>query len=259
MYSTSLFIIIAFFLLNNAIAQRPPKSDSANNNKKVMSVKANLSESSVLLVKRCDDFNVTGNGDNDEWKKTGWNTMTKLDVGGENYESKFKLLYSSSGIYVLFYGEDKKITTRYDQDFENLYEGDVFEVFFHTDPKTPLYFEYEINQLNKEVVLIIPNFKGKFYGWIPWHYENERRIKKNVVITGGKMEANANISSWSAELFFPYKLFNPLENVPPKRGTIWNANFYRLDYDNGNMTKWAWAPVKNSFHEYEKFGSLKFE
>lgn len=237
-----LLTITTFVLLNNIIAQT--LQDSKVNS---------------LQVKKCSDFDVTGKGNNAEWGKTEWNPMARLDTGGKGYESKFKILYSSTGIYVLFNAKDNKISAKYNRDFENLYEGDVFEVFFHTNPKVPLYFEYEINQLNKEVVLIIPNFKGKFYGWIPWHYENERRIKKGIDIVGGKMEANASINSWSAELFFPYKLFNPLENVPPQSGTVWNANFYRLDYDNGNTMKWSWAPVKNSFHEFEKFQTIKFE
>ncbi len=233
-----LLTIIILLLLNKIIAQK---------------------SHDPLLVRQCNDFEVTGKGNNAEWGKTEWNLLTKLDTSGQKYESKFKILYSSTGIYVLFNGKDNKITTRFDQDFENLYEGDVFEVFFHTNTKLPLYFEYEINQLNKELVLIIPHLKGSIYGWIPWHYENERRMKKMVDIVGGKMEKNGIISSWRAELFFPYKLFNPLENVPPESGTVWNANFYRLDYDSGNMAKWSWAPIKNSFHEFEKFWPIKFE
>ncbi len=185
--------------------------------------------------------------------------MTKLDTGGRNYESRFKILYSTTGIYLFFNGEDSKITTEFDQDFGNLFKGDVFEAFFHTDPTLPLYFEYEVNQLNKELVLIIPNLKNSSYGWIPWHYENERQIKKAVNIVGGKMESGSSLSSWSAELFFPYDLFKPLQNVPPASGTVWNANFYRLDYDSGKGIKWAWAPIKKSFHEFEKFPQIKFE
>lgn len=236
------FIITTFLFSCNVIAQ----------NSAVGKIK-------TLIVKKCADFDITGNGSNPEWGKTEWNLMTKLDTGGHNYESKFKILYSSAGIYVLLNGKDNKITTRFNKDFENLFEGDVFEVFFHTNPKSPVYLEYEINQLNKELVLIIPNFKGKFYGWIPWHYEDERRMKKMVDIAGGKMETGADITSWSAELFFPYKLFNPLENVPPVSGTVWNANFYRIDYDGGNMSEWSWAPVKSSFHEFEKFWPIKFQ
>ncbi|MEJ7682400.1 MAG: carbohydrate-binding family 9-like protein [Segetibacter sp.] len=257
-----LFAIITFLIFNNAIAQKSqdsPYYQTAKKPEKYITGKENIYNVNSLLVKKCNDFSVTGKGDNSEWDKANWNNLTKLDTGGQNYESKFKILYSSTGIYVLLNGKDGKITTKFDQDFENLYEGDVFEVFFHPNPKLPLYLEYEINQLNKELVLIIPHLKESIYGWIPWHYENERRMKKMVDITGGKMEANAIIDSWSAELFFPYKLFNPLENVPPKSGTVWNANFYRLDYDSGNMIKWSWAPVKNSFHEFEKFWPIKFE
>ncbi|MEJ7767715.1 MAG: carbohydrate-binding family 9-like protein [Chitinophagaceae bacterium] len=212
-----------------------------------------------LLVLKCNDFNVNGRGTNPEWNKTKWNMLVKLDSGGSNYESKFKILYSSTGIYVLFYGKDKKISTRFDKDFQDLYQGDVFEVFFHPNPALPLYFEYEINQLNKELVLLVPHFGNRVHGWLPWHYEKNRMVKKAVTVADGKMELNASISSWNAELFFPYTLFSPLENVPPVSGTVWNANFYRLDYDSGKMIKWAWSPVEKSFHEFEKFSQVKFE
>lgn len=216
-------------------------------------------ETTSLLVKKCPDFNLTGKGDNNEWTRTEWNYLIKLDTGGKTYTSKFKILYSEKGIYVLFNGDDDKISTQFDKDFENLFKGDVFEVFFHTDSKTPIYLEYEINQLNKELVLLVPNINGRAYGWIPWHYEKDRIIKKMVNVVSGKKIANAPITSWSAELFFPYDLFSPLGNVPPTSGTIWDANFYRLDYDSGKMIKWAWGPVQNSFHELDKFRLIKFE
>src|SRR5215204_6260018 len=65
---------------------------------------------SALLVKKCNDFAVTGNGTDPEWTKTEWNPLTKLDEGGKPNASKFKILYSETGIYVLFQGEDEKIT-----------------------------------------------------------------------------------------------------------------------------------------------------
>ena len=212
-----------------------------------------------LLVRKCSDFNVTGRGDNHEWTRADWNYLTKLDSGGKIYATKFKILYSSQGIYVFFTCDDDKISTPYNKDFGDLFKGDVVEVFFHTDPHTTIYFEYEVNQLSKELVLLVPSINGRAYGWIPWQYENERTVKKMINIAGGDNVSNAPITSWSAELFFPYKLFSPLANVPPASGMIWNANFYRLDYDSGTMVKWAWSPVEKSFHELDKFGSIKFE
>jgi len=130
---------------------------------------------------------------------------------------------------------------------------------FQADTKTPIYLEYEINQLDKELVLIVPNINGNFYGWVPWRYENERRVIKKIAVEGGKIETGSKIKAWSAELFFPYQLFSPLSNVPPISGTTWNANFYRLDYDSGKMIKWAWAPINRSFHEFEKYKPIRFE
>jgi len=233
-------LVICLGSINSASAENPPAAQP-------------------LLVKKGQDFSITGNGSNSEWDKATWNKLIKLDPEGEEYPTRFKILYSGKGIYLLFEGKDNKITTKFDKDFDNLFNGDVFEVFFHPDPKMPLYFEYEINPLNKELVLIIPNLNGKIHGWIPWHYENDRRVVKQVNIEGGKMEAGGTIKSWNAELFFPYELFNPLSNVPPVSGTIWNANFYRLDYDSGKMVKWTWTPINQSFHEFEKFKPIKFE
>jgi cellulose/xylan binding protein with CBM9 domain len=212
-----------------------------------------------LLVRKCNDFSVNGKGDNGEWQKTKWVALNKINEGGKNYESKFKIMYSATGMYVLFNGEDDKITSAYKNDFDSLFFADVFEVFFHPDISEPVYFEYEISPLNKELVLLILNRKGKMGGWVPWHYGDKNKIIKNVNINGGQMEPGASIKSWSAEIFFPYKILNPLLNVPPVSGMRWNANFCRLDYDTGNQDMWSWSPVKKSFHEFKKYYSLQFE
>lgn len=213
-----------------------------------------------LIVKKCADFQLTGKGDNNEWTKTEWNHLLRQDtVGGRAYTNKFKILYSAKGIYVLFNGDDDKISTQYDKDFGELYRGDVFEVFFHTDPKMPLYLEYEINQLNKELVLLVPNINGKYLGWVPFNYQKDRSIKRMVHVEGGEAAPGKPITSWSAELFFPYELFRPLNNVPPVSGSIWHANFCRLDYDRPVRMKWSWSPVQNTFHEFEKYKSILFE
>jgi hypothetical protein len=144
-------------------------------------------------------------------------------------------------------------------DFMDLWNEDVFEVFLWTDERYPVYFEYEISPLNRELAILVPNFGGRFLGWRPWHYEKDRMIRKAVAVTGGRPEPHADIQGWRAEVFIPYKLLEPLQNVPPRPGTRWRANFYRMDYDAGQRpTQWEWAPVGQTFHEYEKFGDLLF-
>lgn len=214
------------------------------------------SNGDTLTVNSISDFTITGKGDKPQWDSASWVPLTKLDKGVEEYDAKYKILYSKKGIYVLFTGKDKKINSTYKNDFDDLYNADVFEVFFHPNPAMPLYFEYEISALNKELVLLIPNLDGKIMGWRPWHYEKERLVQKAVNIA---KDNQGKMQSWSAECFFPYALLQPLQATPPVKGTVWNANFCRLDYDAGHMVKWSWSPVKVSFHEFKVFRSIRFQ
>ncbi len=138
----------------------------------------------------------------------------------------------------------------------NLWEEDVVEVFLWTDENFPVYFEYELSPYNFELPIMVPNNNGKFLGWLPWHYEGERRTQHatSVIHNNGK-----DISAWVAEFFIPYKLLAPLSNVPPQSGTKWRANMYRIDYDKGSEVPFFWQKVTGTFHEYRKFGTFVFE
>lgn len=222
-------------------------------------VSAQSAERPRLSVKPTGDFEVTGDGTSPSWQQTEWTPLVRRQSDGLPYDSRFKALYSSTGLYLLMDGTDRKLTATMSEDFMDLWHEDVFEVFLWTDERYPVYFEYEISPLNRELAILVPNFGGKFLGWRPWHYERDRMTRKATSITGGQREPHAAIQGWRAEMFFPYTLLQPLQNVPPKPGTRWRANFYRMDYDNGpRPTQWEWAKVGASFHEYEKFGELLF-
>ena len=93
-----------------------------------------------------------------------------------------------------------------------------------------------------------------------WHFLRlSHRRPVIFTVIGGKQESKAAIGGWRAEVFFPYDLLKPLQNVPPEKGTRWRANFYRVDYDDGKVTGWDWARVGRSFHEYHKFGTVIFD
>jgi Carbohydrate family 9 binding domain-like len=205
-----------------------------------------------------DDFEVTGTGDAAAWRKAEWVPLQRRDPGGHAYDTRFKTLYSATGLYVLIDGTDRTLTATMADDFMDLWKEDVFEVFLWTDERYPVYFEYEISPLGRELPIIIPNFGGKFLGWRPWHYDGDRATRKATTTIGGPKQSNATIQGWRAEVFIPYALLQPLQNVPPKPGTTWRANVYRMDYDGGQRAQWEWAHVGPSFHEYEKFGDFVF-
>jgi len=211
-----------------------------------------------LLVKPSEDFEVTGTGENAAWRQVEWTALRRRQPDGHPYDSRFKVLYSMTGLYFLMEGADKKLTATMTEDFMDLWNEDVFEVFLWTDERHSVYFEYEISPLNHELPILIPNFGGQFLGWRPWHFERDRLTRKATSTMGGAVMPHASIEGWRAEFFIPYTLLKPLQNVPPKPGTRWRANFYRVDYDDGKMTQWDWARVGDSFHEFQKFGDLVF-
>ena len=212
-----------------------------------------VGKEAVLEVRKTVDFTINGKGDHPAWDSANWVVMPRQDSSGVMYHTKAKLLYSGKGIYVLFNCEDYKVSASLQQDNADLYNEDVAEIFFWTSEEYPIYFEYEISPLNYELVLMVPNFEGRFLGWIPWHYTGNRTTEHATTIQTNE----GGVSGWTAEVFIPYELLKPLRNVPPSPGTEWRMNMYRIDYDYGSA-EWAWQPVRETFHDFKAFGTLRF-
>ena len=212
-----------------------------------------------LKINKINDFEFTGDGASEEWRKAEWTFIPQRQLNGKELTTKAKILYSESGIYFLFHCQDQKLTSTMNADFMDLWKEDVVEVFLWPDESFPVYFEYEISPLNYELPIIVSNENGDLVRWQPFHYEPNRRTRHATSVEGGKMESNAAISGWTAEFFIPYTLLRPLNNIPPKSGTKWRANFYRVDYDFDKRRFWSWKLTNDTFHDYESFGTIVFE
>ena len=220
---------------------------------------ARLEARKELHVRPTEDFELTGDGSGEAWKKADWAPLSPRTADSTPLETRAKVLYSRKGLYVLMEGADRKVSATIRDDFANLWTEDVFEFFFWPDERDPIYFEYEISPLNRELPILVPNPAGKFLGWRPWHYEGNRKTRKATSTVGGPAESGSAVAAWKAEVFVPYELLSPMRNVPPNPGTRWRANFYRMDYDDPTPKSWDWSRVGPSFHEYRKFGTLVFD
>lgn len=218
-----------------------------------------IAQEQPKLIHKTTNFQVTGSGSAAEWDQADWFEIPQRTHNGEDMKTTAKVLYSDSGMYFLIECEDQKMTSTLTEDNADLYNEDVVEVFLWTDENHPIYFEYEISPLNYELVLLVPNFDGNFLGWIPWHYEGDRRIQHATSVKGGKKESMASIESWTSEFFIPFELLKPLRNVPPVSGMEWRMNIYRMDYDSGERDRWEWQPIEKNFHDYKLFGRIRFE
>ena len=75
----------------------------------------------TLKIKKTADFVLDGAGSNVQWDSAAWVNLIQLDSGIRGYDTKFKVLYSDAGVYVFFTGNDKKVTSTFTKDFENLF------------------------------------------------------------------------------------------------------------------------------------------
>jgi len=250
MKKTSIFLIFILALFS-FLNQGSAGSASVGNPENMMT------DTAIITIKKCQDFKVSGNGSAPQWSITDWVTLPPVGSNPSGYKTAVKILYSETGIYFLFNCGDNKLTSTMQADNLNLWEEDVVEVFLWTSEDFPVYFEYEISPMNYELPILVPNYKGKFLGWLPWNYDGKRTQHETSAI-GGEKKSGAAVSGWMAEIFIPYKLLNPLPKVPPVAGTRWRANMYRVDYDSGT-TRFAWQKTSGNFHEYNSFGTFLFE
>jgi len=213
-----------------------------------------------LAVPSVSDFELTGDGAAPAWERTAWQALSALRDGRSAYATRAKVLYSTKGLYFLVDCEDRQLACSNLPDGADLWKEDVVEAFLWPDPSQRLYFEYEISPLGAQLLLLVPQHDGAFHGWQVWHHEGERLMRAKTAVRGGPKAAQAAVTGWSAEFFVPFALLRGLGNVPPARGTLWRANVYRIDYDDGAPRSWAWDPrASETFHEYWNFGTLRFE
>ena len=109
-----------------------------------------------------------------------------------------------------------------------------------------------------ELPILGPNVDHKFLGWRPWHVRGDRKIQKRVCVSGGEPKSGATISGWTAEVYVPYKLLEPLANVPPKPDRMASELLscrLRQRQDDGM----GLDPCGTELSRIEKFGTLVFD
>ena len=255
-----LFLSILFFMFSSGCGTISPtqQSEPIQQNESIQENDAQM------IVKKTEDFLITGDGSAENWNQAEWAELLQrqFEDMGNRYRSEFKILYSETGIYILYRNEDRILNATIEEHFAELWYEDVVEAFFWTDESGPDYFEYELSPLNYELPLIVSNLDGELVHWIPflnsYHEGSDRKTQHKTTIIGGEKRSGAEIEGWIAEVYIPFKLMHPLKNIFPESGTNWRANFYRVDYDNG-MTSYSWQPYETNFHDYENYGTLTFE
>ena len=227
------------------------------------SAEAPTGKDALYRVQKTEDFEITGDGSSTQWERAEWIELVPRpsDSSTEVMDTRARALWSDTGVYFLFHNQDRKLTATMDEDMMEIWREDVVEVFLWPDESRPVYFEYELSPLNVELALLVDNRDGDLNSWIPFShtYHGDRLTRRKTTVTGGAAESGGGITGWTAEFFIPYELMRPLNGVPPRSGSTWRANLYRIDYDDEQSRAFFWQPVEGSFHQYENYGTFQFD
>lgn len=211
---------------------------------------------------------VDGKLDEAAWAKAARTALggTRGGPGPKVGETWVKVLYDTENLYLGLHAADPDAWgTLKDRDAQTWTE-EVLEIFIDPDGDAKDYIELQVTPNN---VVFDARFKEKLgrgegsrddqiNGAKAWNSS-----MKTAVFVDGTVNNPADVDkSWSVEISIP---FGDLPGEAPKVGSSWKINFYRFDKprdaegkaDKGQVA-WAWAQPFGSFHNVERFGTLRF-
>ncbi len=168
-----------------------------------------------------------------------------------------QLCWDSSYLYIAFACEDDDIwSTKRDRD-DFLWEEEVVEAFIDPDGDGLNYFEFQVNPLNTQIDLIIPD-----------SVEGVKDAKKNVMwnckgflsavqVKGTVNKRNDRDEKWTVEMAIPFEGLG----IGPEVGKEWRLNLYRIDRpkgSEGDPLLLAWSRCQRWFHEPDRFARVIF-
>ncbi len=190
--------------------------------------------------------------------RTLWQTVTPVQLDSQSSDgavrpdvaTELRALWSQQFLYLRYDCPYTRLTTfqpvmqkgkRFNQPGGSLWERDVVECFIGADPQNiKHYAELEIAPSNEQLDLMV-NLPDRDWDWSS-HCESAVHVDETKKI-------------WTCELRIPLAT---LAASIPRDGTLWRANFFRMDH--AAHAALAWRPaMQGSFHTPERFGILEFE
>ena len=168
-----------------------------------------------------------------------------------------KVLWDDKNLYVAFTMEDKDVWTTMTKADDKLWTQEAVEMFIDAAGDGKNYVELQTNPKGATFDSFLPGYRKNQNDWTS--------NMKVAVKVDGTVDNRADVDKgWVVEMQIPLEdakgKLKELKNVPPKVGTEWRVNFFRLDMPAGRPqvgTGWS-PPLVGDFHALDKFGVLIF-
>ncbi len=220
------------------------------------------------LKVEADELIIDGQLNEATWEKADW-TPDFQDIQGPafplpDYQTKTKILWSDSMIYIGAYLEESHIWANITEDEKVMYYDNDFEVFIDPNGDNHNYYEYEFNALNKKWDLFLKwPYRDSLKPDLAW---NCKGLKHEVQIYGSINQTNDLDSAWTIEVAIPiHQMASEL-----KANDVWRMNFSRVQWEteiiDGKYVKkkqpennWVWSPTwAINMHRPEYWGFVQF-
>jgi hypothetical protein len=219
------------------------------------------SERKRLIVKKVKNgaIKIDGKLDEKDWKDAPSTSefVRTMDGAAAEQKTTAKLLWDDKYLYVAFENQDSDVWTTLDKHDDKLWTQEADEMFIDADGDGKTYVELQVNPKGVTYDSYLPVYRQNQNDW-------ESGTKAAVTVDGTLNKRDDQDKGWIAELAIPLEAVKgkekEMKNVPPKVGTEWRVNFFRMDQPNGRPqsgTGWS-PPMVGDFHALDKFGVLVF-
>jgi len=185
------------------------------------------------VYKTIDEIRIDGKPDEESWKHAEWSDLFN-DIEGDKqakpfYNTRFKMLWGDSALYILSELEEPHIWAYFDKNDMIVYRENDFEVFIDPDADTHNYFEFEVNARNTLFDLFLERpYRNHMQPDIKW---NAAGFKSAVQIEGTLNNPDDIDKKWTVEMKIPFSALSVKnKNAFPQNGSRWKINFSRVNW-----------------------------
>ncbi len=214
-------------------------------------------------AKRVADHKIDGKLDEEVYSKLkhieldGFGSAPKLDT-------KVYAFRGDDHLYIGAKLADEHVWSKLDKRDADTWTEEVFEVYIDNGRDGKDYLELQINPLGTIFDAHFVERLGRGEGSRDEQIDRARKWNMEGLESAVHVEGTVNDDSdtdkfWSVELKIPFEAI-PGIDAAPESNDKWAVNFYRYDRPDDKRTlAYAWSkPNGGSFHQVERFGTLRF-
>lgn len=199
---------------------------------------------------------ITIDGDLSDWKTPFLGPFVIHDSGNKASQNTFvSLSWNDQNLYIAYRSTDSKIVgTPQKKDSPIFNTDDLVEIFIDPDGDGQNYVEIGVNVFSTNYDLLLKCISPVCGGW---------NTAMNFDISGLETVSKITPEGFNTEIKIPFSSLQAIKNgnfTPPKAGTKWRGNAFRIDY--GNTTEYLalqhYKSLKYGFHQPEEFTVFEF-